>query len=97
MFQTFNAKKAKYAAAVSSKVQPPGRSRLNEQKDELQEFMMEEESPFDMAPEFSKQFSKNSTKTVKTNNFMFDHIVEDCQDLSQYIDKIDKYMMDKIY
>lgn len=67
MYKTFNAKKAP-AQNKNNPPPNPGRSRMTENLvDEMQEF---EESPFDMAPELSKQFHQH----VKNNNFMFEQM-----------------------
>ncbi len=71
----------------------PGRSRLNEEtfEDVLGE---QEDSPFDMAPEMSKVIP------AKGQFIMFDGFngneVDGCNDISQYIEKIDSFM-EKIY
>lgn len=54
------------------------------------------EDPFDMAPEMNKQFSRMPVVKSKKNEFdIMDDLVNECNDLNQYMERIDALIENK--
>lgn len=54
------------------------------------------ESPFDMAPEMNKQFQRIPVVKCSNKDFdILDELVSECNDLNQYMNRIDALIENK--